>query len=74
MNFVDSRGRGGPSDDRYNENNSNEYATTANRNGDGEKGQRRDSVDTEEEALEYMVQIPETDGQSAFSWRKLWAL
>jgi hypothetical protein len=29
---------------------------------------------TEEEALDYMVAIPETDGQSAFSFRKLWAL
>uniref|UniRef100_A0A183C5T6 Solute carrier family 11 member 1 n=1 Tax=Globodera pallida TaxID=36090 RepID=A0A183C5T6_GLOPA len=27
----------------------------------------------EEEALDYMVTIPETDGESAFSFRKLWA-
>ncbi|KAL3078076.1 hypothetical protein niasHT_036959 [Heterodera trifolii] len=30
-------------------------------------------VEPEEEALDYMVTIPETDGESAFSFRKLWA-
>ena len=38
----------------------------------GDSGGRRESNGTDEEALEYMVAIPETDGK--FSWRKLWAL
>lgn len=37
----------------------------------GDSGGRRESNGTDEEALEYMVAIPETDGK--FSWRKLWA-
>ncbi|KAF7636563.1 hypothetical protein Mgra_00003954 [Meloidogyne graminicola] len=37
------------------------------------ENERSDSICTEEEALDYMVAIPETDGETIFSWRKLWA-
>uniref|UniRef100_A0A914KLT1 Uncharacterized protein n=3 Tax=Meloidogyne TaxID=189290 RepID=A0A914KLT1_MELIC len=37
------------------------------------ENERTESICTEEEALDYMVAIPETDGESIFSLRKLWA-
>uniref|UniRef100_A0A914GPG4 Uncharacterized protein n=1 Tax=Globodera rostochiensis TaxID=31243 RepID=A0A914GPG4_GLORO len=58
--------------------NENGGTDSAEGDGGGGAGGRRvpndpPPIEPEEEALDYMVTIPETDGESAFSFRKLWA-
>ncbi|KAL3084731.1 hypothetical protein niasHT_031616 [Heterodera trifolii] len=52
---------------------SSSAAVAADANGGRNSSDDSPPVEPEEEALDYMVTIPETDGESAFSFRKLWA-